>query len=761
MIKKSKYQLIFNLALPAIILLSACSFSGQTEGSESESRSGNSSSNVSATNQLECEVEGYPCTYEEVASRVLEKSFSALDEAVIALEEGDDIQAAVQYLENRGDVVEIIAEPGGIRFRLKNGPPLWVLNAEAVIAGTKGPGAGEDNSNNFSTGPASPNLQSSGGDDGPIGESKRGEEPYKKALLLSPFYWDFDGDETDVVKHTLEKSHRNYNCENCEVVVKKNTISEDSIDKTDEAYQALKTLYINYEISLDDFKSWDDYDLIHLSTHGIQICDPPACAGMLMTGVYIEVDDYQSALEVFDTERGVAWAQMGVAGCEIIKKTINDTNASAQKREEASQSWKNKGCGAFPNRYWQLVTPDFFEFNYQNASKPLNEKLIFLSACESMKDLTLAKALAGENTTVYGWTEAVNVGGGGTAAIKFYDFYIRDGLRAEVAFDKVKDRLINDEDNPVLARYKPKGITIEPILPPELLQEGEENTRGREIITLMQPIFRVELEERDAIPTIGAAGDGENDKLLFLIQIDGIDEDLNPDEFVIHLAIDGEELEKTFTPQEKISDYSYWILDEVPLPFDAADREFIELEAWVELPTGGESRHVLEEVELANCGWTGNMSGSKSGKLVGDIVFPKSNLTNANVEELAILADQGYMGPDASSSGLPSPSDFTNLPDFTMFGNRSQFPFMLLIPGQAGNVMLESNGIAVGQQVSINLIEDSQKRVEGSFSVSVTDLMTQSGFSVDGELIWHVDSICSLDVILELAANPLPAGLMQ
>ena len=760
MITKRRFRSFLNLTLAAVLLLSACSFGSQTEDSKSGSPGTVAISDSSRTTDLECEIEGYPCTYDEVDPRVLEESFTALDEAVKLVEEGDDIQSAVDYLESRQDVVEILSEPEGIRFRLKNGPPLWVVNAAAVTAGSKAPGAGENTSINLVLGPPSPNYQSGGGDDGPIGESERGEEPYKKALLLSPFFWDFDGDETDVVKFYLEKSHRNYSCDNCEVVVKKNSVPEKEYEESDEAYEFLKTLNINFGVTLDDFKSWNDYDLIHLSTHGIQICENIICVGMLMTGMFIDVGDYKSALEVFSPEPGVAWGKMAVPGCGLLDKTIKDKETSAQQREEAVIKWSNKGCGAFPNRYWQLVTPDFFEYHYQNSNNTLNEKMIFLSACESMKDLTLAKALAGENTTVYGWTESVNAGGGATAAIKFYEHYIRDGLRAEIAYEKVKDRLINDEDNPVLARYKPKGISIESILPPELLQQGEENTRGREIITLMQPIYRVELQEKDAIPTNGGAGDGKNDKLLFLVQIDGIDESQNPDDFVIHLAVDGEELEETFTPQEKISDYSYWTLDEVELPFDASERDYIELEAWVELPTGGFSRHVLEEIELANCGWTGNMSGSKSGELKGDIVFPSTNLTSVNIEELALLAEGGYLGPD-TGSGLPSASDFTNLPFNAMLGNRSQFPFMMLIPGQGGTVMLDTSSFGAGKEVSFDLLENSEERFEGSFSILVNDIASQSGYSVEGEMIWHVDSICSMDVILELAANPLPAGLIE
>ena len=109
---------------------------------------------------------------------------------------------------------------------------------------------------------------------------------------------------------------------------------------------------------------------------------------------------------------------------------------------------------------------------------------------------------------------------------------------------------------------------------------------------------------------------------------------------------------------------------------------------------------------------------------------------------------------------MPSAAEFANLPFNAMLGNRAQFPFMMLIPGQAATVMLDSSSFGAGNDVSFDLRENSEERFEGSFSASVNDVASQSGYSVAGEMIWHVDSLCSLDVILELAANPLPANLV-
>lgn len=747
------------LVFAGIFTLGACSFSKNSTTDTAQSTALEQPAAESEGTKLDCEVEGYPCSYADADPQVLEESFEALNEAALAIEEGESIEDAVKVLQNRNDLAELIYEPEGIRFRLDNGPPMWVFNGDAITGGTKGPGFGSSAKDPIHSGDLDSPLLQSGEDDGPIGESKRGEEPFKKALLLSPLWWEFEIDEVIAIQSILENSHRNYRCDNCQVEVKRNTIPDQRDDESDEEYELNKPRNIKFEVTLDDFKSWDQYDLIHLSTHGSQFCKEVKCVGMLMTGQFIELVDYQSGIELFySQEPGLVWGRAAVPGCGILKQKMNDDAAGKTDRAEAKQDWINKGCGIFTNRYWQLVEPDFFRYYYQNAGKPLDDKLIFFSACESMKDFSLAKSVAGKNTTVYGWSETVDLSGGAYVAIDFYQYYVKKGLRAEVAFDKVKDDLIKDNLNPVLRRYQPKGVEIESILPPEFLQDGEENTRGREIITLMQPIYREELEELDAIPTIGAAGDGENDDLLFLIQVDGIDEDQNPDDFVIHIAVDGVELDETFKPREKIDEYSYWTLDVVSLPFDAADRDYVELEAWVDLPEGGESRHVLEEVELANCGWTGTLSGSRSGQIEGDIVFPSIHLSAVDINRLSLLAGEGILGMLGEEESRTE--TLANLPRSVMMGSREQFPFLMVIPGQAANAMLEENTLGIGgNQTSLNLSEETEQRVEGSFSAELTELTTQQQYSIQGDLIWHVDSFCSLDVMMELVENPLPAGL--
>lgn len=740
------------------LLALGCSLTGRilSNGDQADPASGIP---AGANGDLTCGPGGEPCSYADFEDEILDKSTKALDQAALVLDETGTIQEAARTLEERSDLAMLRSAPEGLVFRLEDGPEMWLINGAAIKVGTKSFGAPKD--------PGAPDpdlpLPSDSGwireDDGPIGESEQGEEPTKKALILSPFWWEFGGDETDDLAQLLGRAHRNYQCGDC-VDLKINTIRQREEGESRENFELMKTLSIEFGVSLTDFASWSQYDLVHISTHGLQLCDEQGCSTMIMTGRFLDKPEWTKAgAPDFDIP-GVHWGLTAVPGCGELDKQLESGELTDEEWDQTYQEWRNKGCSTYTNRWWQVIGPQFFSSVYGGAGKSLDEKFIFFSACQSMKDLSLSKAVAGDNTTVLGWTETVGADAAAKVSMDFYELYISKGLRADVSFKQVKDKLGENFQADALRRFKPKGIDIKSLVPPEFEQEGEKNTRGREIVTLFQPIYRNELKDRDPIPTYGIPGDSEHDQLLFHVQVDGIDEDQNPEEFTIHLAVDGKELKQTFQPRDKAGEYSYKVVDFVDLPFDAADKKFVELEAWVDLPNGGKSRHVLEEVELANCGWTGTMSGSRSGPVKGDIVLPTDHLAAADMDEFLAQADPETLGAfGGGGNSLPSPQELSSMPFGFFMGSRAQYPTFILIPGKGGTGVFSMMELAAGQQVSMNLSENSAERKQGGYSAALIDVMSQSNFSLQGELYWHGESLCSLDVILELARNPLPASL--
>jgi hypothetical protein len=678
-----------------------------------------------AESDLRCGKFGYPCSFTETSDEKITRSLKLMDVAdEVFAQEGNAIAVAERLLKE-DDVAEMYYDERGVWYRVEGAPPMVFLHPETFSTGLQGGNSYHDPSSGKKVllRPFLPDT------DGPVGDNPPREKAQKKALFINPIAWELGSDVHDSVKPLLQE-HRDYECAGCVKFLAESANAKDLVN--DENPSAGP--------SVEQFIGWEDYDLIHVTTHGQQFCPGQSVSRSGQPVVSADREQIpENTLYVIEGSR--------VSEGECVTVAMTGHFATSEHLQENPKTTPGVIWFHAPGSdvWGELITTDFFKATYKQG---LDDKVIFFTGCHIFRDQILAQTLSGANSAVLGWTDYVWSDRGHETAIKFFEELIENGLRASVAYQKTKQSKSHSEHSEDWF-----GAQL------EMVPTQGETPRGREVITMLQPVFRNELEEGDALPTIGVAGDGENDELLLLVQIDGIDEDQNPDEFIIHVSVDGQELDETLKPEEKIGEYSYWGLGQLPLPFDASERDVVELEAWVELPEGGDSRHVLEEVELANCGWTGTLSGGRSGSIKGDIVYPSSNLSNLSEEQLSQLANQGQLGPLGAGGEMPTASDLANMPFSVMMGDQDQFPFLLITPGQSAASMLESMTLGFGTQAVLDLSEDSDERMEGNFSATLTEMTTQQQYSVQGKLIWHVDSICSMDVVLELGENPLPGGL--
>lgn len=188
--------------------------------------------------------------------------------------------------------------------------------------------------------------------------------------------------------------------------------------------------------------------------------------------------------------------------------------------------------------------------------------------------------------------------------MQFFTELIKNGLRASTAYQKTQSSSSHTEHREDWHGAQLKLVTSE---------EGD--PRGREVVTLMHPSRREELKDGQFTVTYGMPEDGDQDQLYVAAQIDGIDQDQQPEEFVVHVRLNGQELEQTFTADKdlQVGEYSYLAQGSVRLPYDVTNTEQVRLEAWAELPEGGDTRHTLEEIRPVGCGWQGSLSGVISG----------------------------------------------------------------------------------------------------------------------------------------------------
>lgn len=688
---------------------------------------------VGDTQAPRCEREGYPCSYAEADPAAIELGVQVMDIADAVINDGGTIPDAGARLELEEDVVELVYDQLSLRFRVDGGPPMWlidpvIMQSEATTAAA----------NHVLARPI-------GQDDGPVGDQKEGEEPKHRSLVLAPFLWDFGTNEGPEVDRLIG-THDNYECDGCQrlVVSYRSKLDADKDGKPDD--------FSSGGVTLTDFQGWDRYDIIHVSTHGVQNClneldytpqfstpDNSDCYTALFTGISVHQMVYEtmSASPAFGAG-GVAWAKLaGGEECGGLEAGTSDYNEA--------------DCFE-AGLWWQVVTTDFFKLGYPGG---LDDKLIFLSACESMKGRDLAEALAGDNTTVLGWTESVDAGIAEKVATKFYELYIGNGLEAEPAFEKAK--MVVGEGG-LLTRLRPKGGGSYPNAVPEIIRGGSPEPRGREVIALRHVVFHQELEDGASLPVNGIAGDGKPDRLPVLVQVDGIEPGQDPASFTIHLKVNDTEASQTFVPVHQVGEYSYWGLPYIELPADVSQLQGVKIETWVDLPEGGRSRNVIEGVDLAGCGWTGEMSGARNGPISGHEVM--------NMQEIADMDPQDLADALGGAAGVPSIPGMGPLGggDLAMtlglVTEEGDHTFFVTERGQ-GAFNFGVSEVYGSQGLNFTASNDENGRLTGTVSgTMVNATMTGGSMTIDADFIWDDDSFCSFGVMLGIVKDPLPADLL-
>jgi hypothetical protein len=484
---------------------------------------------------FECERVGFPCSWADVDPAAAEASVELGRELLEMLDGGQTVAQALAFLEGRSDVVHAVGSEVAIRFRLEGGRPTWVLGPGAIRVDHDGASASAAMALSVAS-HRSPSVHST------PARVVVGDEPKaKRALVISPYQWDFGASDEGAHLAEVLAGVRGY---------------EDGVQYRGNAVQGAT------DVTWEDFQGWDHFDVVHVSTHGVQICEDAAeCYTVLLVG--------------------------DVAADETTSSSVSDLDLVIWEVDD--QGFRSLG-----------VSTDFLRRAYPGG---LSDTIVFFNACQTALGEDLEMALAGPGSAVLGWTESVFSNTGYAAALAFYDNLNRVGYGATVAYEELGELAVDSVE-------AGEGLAILSIYPGD-----DSGPRLREIVYPRNPSNGQDLPTTEPYPIIGTFDDGVPDRIPFDIKIDGVQAD--PSDFVVHVQINGFSADPIPLSEGQAIDgeANEWrVQGEVLVPFDARPGEEIEVRARVTLPEGGGSEWYENATlgELSICQFTVTVGGSSA-----------------------------------------------------------------------------------------------------------------------------------------------------
>jgi hypothetical protein len=457
---------------------------------------------------LECGADGFPCSLNEVSPDVLNRGEALADSVIAMLDAGSPIDEALNYLRAQTDVADAAGNEVVLRFRLTGGRDVFIFQPEALA-----PVVPVDD-----VAPTPVSVARTR--DMTIQRVVVGDSvEQKRALVLSPFKYFFQGFDDGAPLAQLLENTRGYS---------------GNVTYLENATKTAAT------VGIEQFSGWENYDVIHVTGHGAQVCDVNRCVATILTGdIYSSADD-------------------------LLRLTELGLNTAHVRGSE---------------RKFLALSPDYFRKQYPAG---LNSKLIFFNACQTVSTTSsaLSDALLGPNSVFLGWTDIVESHAAKGATLALFQKLSADGVTAQSAFDSLGDLAIN--------RHTFEGRDIEAAL--LLGRDASSDLRIREVVKLERTIGGGELLANATVDAVGEAQDGVVDLVPYQILVEGIPES-QQDAAIVQFTVDGH----SSTPQavtigERVGDTGWRLTGQIPY-IDVAPEQTVEMLATVQLPEGGTSEH--------------------------------------------------------------------------------------------------------------------------------------------------------------------------
>lgn len=502
---------------------------------------------------LICDGVERPCSWADADETVLDASLEIGQAAYDRYAAGESLFDIAADLAADPRMAALIVDEQSLVFRLDGGLATWVV-ADSVVGGTRG----------------GPPPQ-------PTGATVRrpivradivGTDPEsKRALVLAPYQYEFAEDDESAEVAALYEGARGYEG------------NVTYLANTDEEVQVLS----------DAFLGWGAYDVIHISTHGIQTCDGTTCA----TGIY--------------------------AGFKIDSKEILLDEAGGM-----TVSFSQAGGQA-------IIGDNWFRHIYEDG---LPDTVVVLSSCQSALGEGLTTALG--PGAVFGWTEVVGAEYARPAALALHRSLIEYGTTTARAMDDVVDAGLDYAPTTLEAPEDPgeawvmgsdgtlykvteagpggeagsgggDGPVIEGLDPPPLPDleltsrfvrraPADGDLRVREVAWIDNPQGSGPLTDG---ATLRARVADDGDYLPVKLRVEGIDPG-DEDDTMLRLEVDGVNAGSwPLSEGSATGRWGEWVVeDEVRLLQRIQDDDEVDLRLVVDLPEGGNSEHKVDQVRL-------------------------------------------------------------------------------------------------------------------------------------------------------------------
>ena len=389
------------------------------------------------------------------------------------------------------------------------------------------------------------------------GEEQREE---KKALIISPYISDFGNFDDGNLAYEYLSKNKNF----------KNGIT-----------------HLKLNVTLESYASFEDFDLLHISTHGMRFDNP---IQLILNGqiVPLEIEGVQNESKVL-LNTGIS------TNLDIIEFF------DSEKHPEFSQF---KDHVVIDEGYFHLKS-SFFDHFYGAG---LENKIWIFSACEMGQESDVSNSMNQIHTNghFFYWLNQVDVPDAYKAFDKFYNNLEKEGLDAERAFEKIPDKFRSN---------LPSSINDTIIATTSLLHLNTgESRHGIEVVEMFHPEEEDQtIRSGDFYPLVGDFGDGEDEALTLRLELKGYTrEEFEEKNMGVGLKVDDEIVlwNKPFLPDlpddgievEDLEDQEYGVevrIADIAIP-DVGDKERITLKAYLHFDQERFSIHKEEVIIKAD-----------------------------------------------------------------------------------------------------------------------------------------------------------------